>query len=239
MILLAAAALTMPSGTAIMIHGAGGGGWEYDKWRPVFRKAGWQVVAPDLVPDGSLESTKYSDYEDQVQGWSKGAKRPIVAIGASLGGILALSTANRVRPDAIVLVNPAPPKGYREPKGEPAPSIVRWANGPLKDTEDAMPDSDRKTILWAHPKWRDESGAVLNAVREGIVAPTYYGPVLMVIGRDDTDIPAEISRKLAIDLKADVSEYAGMSHVGPLLSTRAEEVAKGVTEWLARRPVGN
>ena len=38
------------SGTIVCIHGAGGGGWEYAKWDPIFRAAGYRVIANDLVP---------------------------------------------------------------------------------------------------------------------------------------------------------------------------------------------
>jgi pimeloyl-ACP methyl ester carboxylesterase len=219
-----------------MIHGAGGGGWEYEKWKPVFEKAGFLVIAHDLVPaKGGLAKTHFKDYLAQVARWSKQAKRPLVLAGASMGGILALKSAERLKPDAIVLINAATPKSVpRKRSGKPAPSVIRWANGPLKDTRDAMPDSDEATILAAHKRWRDESGSVVNAIRTGIEAKKPLCPSLVVVGEKDMDIPPETSRRLAKWLGADVKAYEGMSHVGPLLSTRAEEVARDVISWLNR-----
>jgi pimeloyl-ACP methyl ester carboxylesterase len=229
--LLATLALA-PKPVAVMIHGAGGGGWEYDKWRPVFARAGYQVVAKDLVPvKGGYEATRLEDYVRQVVSWCpKG--RPVVLIGASMGGMLAQLAAARVKAKAVVLVNSTSPEGSGK---RDIPAVVRWANGPLKDTRDSMPDSDEKTILWAWKKWRDESGAVMTALAAGPKVPAFKAPVLVVIGQKDTDIPPEKSRRLAARYKADILEYHGMSHVGPLLSTRAEEVAGSVVAWLKAR----
>lgn len=231
--LVVAATLIPVQGTVVMIHGAGGGGWEYAKWKPVFEKAGWRVVDRDLLPvGGQYERTSFDDYVEQVVAWTP-KEGKVVYVGASMGGILALK-ANEKRPaDAIVLVNAVPPAGVSKPRGgEPLPAIVRWANGPLKDTEVSMPDSDRKTILWAWKKWRDESGTVMNTIRDGVVAKKPQCPVLVVIGEADTDIAPADSRALAKWAGAEVKAYPKMSHVGPLLSTRAGEVARAVVRWL-------
>jgi pimeloyl-ACP methyl ester carboxylesterase len=232
-----AALIVLAPTTVVMVHGAGGGGWEYDLWKPVFERAGYRVVARDLMPaaDG-LSKTRFEDYVRQVQMWRPvGGK--VVLVGASMGGILALRSANLERPEALVLVNSVVPmpvavgrKGLK-----PSPPIVKWANGPLKDTEVAMPDSDRKTIFWAWKRWRDESGAVMDELRAGVLADPVPCPSLVVIGEKDTDIPPAQSRKLAAYLKSDVLSYKGMSHVGPLMSTRAREVARDIIGWLKKK----
>ena len=151
-----------PRDVAVMVHGAGGGGWEYHLWKPVFEKEGWIVVAPDLVPARKgLDNTRFSDYLDQVAGWSERQGGRLVLIGASMGGILALKAAERISPDAIVLVNSRLPKDVGSAtKGAALPPIVRWASGPRGETEVAMPDSDQATIEFAWKRWRDESGTV-------------------------------------------------------------------------------
>lgn len=226
-------AMTVAKGTIVMIHGAGGGGWEYDKWVPVFERQGWKVIHPDLVPTrGKYELTKFRDYVDQVIKWTP-KKGRIVYIGASMGGILALKANERRPADAVVLVNSVGPKGVGEHKlTTPNPAVVRWANGPLKDTEDSMPDSDRETILWAWKRWRDESGAVMNQIRKGISTKKPHCPVMVVLGEKDTDVPHATGLALAKWALADTKTYPGMSHVGPLMSTRAEEVAATVATWL-------
>ncbi|MBI1334498.1 MAG: alpha/beta fold hydrolase [Armatimonadetes bacterium] len=235
--LAAIAALSLAAkGTVVMIHGAGGGGWEYDKWRPVFEKAGWTVVNRDLVPvGGKYENTKFNDYVRQVLTWTPKHGK-IVYIGASMGGILALKANEKHPASAVVLVNSVGPKGIG-PKTDrkPNPPLVVWKDGPLKDTEDAMPDSDRETILWAWKRWRNESGAVMNQIHAGIPARRPKCPVLVVLGANDTDVPHATGLALAKWSSADVKTYENMSHVGPLMSTRAEGVASFVESWVNQK----
>ena len=226
-----------PKPVAVMIHGAGGGGWEYKFWQETFEQKGWEVRAPDMVPsDKGLAKTSLDDYVSQTIK-AAGDARPVVLIGASMGGGLVLMAADKVSPSAIVLVNSTAPMAViDEPHAtEDVPDVIRWANGPLKDTEDALPDSDRETVLWAHKLWRDESGMVVRELRKGVDVKKPKCPVLVVISLDDADVKPELSRKVAAWASADSIEYAGMSHIGPLLSTRAREVATTVEAWLAAR----
>ncbi len=220
-----------------MVHGAGGGGWEYDLWKPVFRSAGWRVVAPDLVPEkAGLAATTFADYARQVESWGARARRPLVLIGASMGGPLSLSAAAKLKPDAIVLVNSVAPAGIPvERKKSEFPDVVRWANGPIQDTRDAMPDSDEKTIQWAWKRWRDESGAVMKSILDGVSVPTPVCPVMVVLGDKDTDVPNSVGLAMAKVYKADVEVFAGTSHVGPLMGHRAKEVAITVLRWIQGR----
>jgi len=222
--------------TAVLVHGAGGGGWEYDLWRPVFESAGMRFIAKDLTPaPGGLTKTAFPDYLRQVV--SAAPKQgKVVLVGASMGGILAIKAAEQLQPAALVLVNSVPPKDIaRARKTSEYPEVVRWANGPIKETRDAMPDSDEKTIRWAWKKWRDESGAVMNALSAGVAAQKPRCPTLVVLGEKDTDVPYATGLELARWASADVMLYRGMSHVGPLMSTRAHEVAKAVTLWIQNR----
>lgn len=233
---LTALALAAPQNLVVMVHGAGGGGWEYDFWKPVFEKAGWRVVAKDLLPaKGGLERTKFTDYVGQVEAWSKrpkGAK--LVLVGASMGGILALKAAETLHPDALVLVDSVPPKGIGPARPQhDYPPIIKWANGPIKDTRDSMPDSDEKTIQWAWKRWRDESGGVLSTISQGVSVKPPTCPVLVIIGEKDTDVDPASGREMAKKFHGDIHFYQGMSHVGPLLSTRATEVASSAQAWVA------
>lgn len=222
----------------VMIHGAGGGGWEYDRWKPVWEQAGWQVVAPDLMPtQAGLAKTTYIDYAAQVRRWVPREHKKLILVGASLGGILALKTAETVKLDAIILINSVPPKGVgKSCAGKPYPDIIRWANGKIQDTRDSLPDGDEATIQWAHPQWRDESGSVLNATRQGIAVQKPTVPILVVIGAKDMDILPQTSLSLAAWANADVHFYAATSHIGPLMGRRAVEIADAAQRWVAARP---
>ncbi len=224
------------SGTIVCIHGAGGGGWEYAKWDPIFRAAGYRVIANDLVPVAAgLADTHFDDYLAQVKAWPPVGASTIL-IGASMGGILALQAAEALNPAALVLVNSVPPAGVGAPRAVKSyPSLIQWANGPLEETASALFDSDEATVQWAWPRWRDESGPVLQEIASGIsVKPPAY-PTLVVLGTEDTDIPYQSGLALAKWAGADVHLYHGMSHVGPLLSRRAEEVAQAIMLWCQQR----
>ena len=151
-------------------------------------------------------------------------------VGASMGGPLVLAAARGLAPDAIVLVNPVPEIGNAGRK--PSPTVVRWANGPYKDTVDSMPESDEAVRRFAWKHWRDESGTVLNALRKGLHPRVPRMRILMVVSGRDTDVPPRLSLATARRLHADVRTLPAMSHVGPLLGREASSVAASVVKWL-------
>ena len=216
--------------TVIMVHGAGGGGWEYRFWAPIFQKAGWRVVARDLVPArGGLARTTVDDYLRQIAAWTPRRHGRLVLVGASMGGPLALGVSRRLRPEAVVLVNPVPETGMAR---KSSPRVVRWAGGPYGDTVGAMPDSDEATRRFAWPRWRDGSGAVLNRLARGLRPERPRCRVLVVVSGKDGDVPPVLSRATARRLRADVSTLPNASHVGPLLGRDAPAVAGSVLRWL-------
>jgi len=219
---------------AIFIHGAGGGGWEWNVWEPVFTKAGWVCVKEDLVPaKAGIADTHFADYIAQVEAWAK-SHQPckLTLIGASMGGILAQKATETLKPDALVLVNSVGPAGIGTRKAKQWPKVIEWSKGTLKETQDSMPDSDDATIQFAFHHWRDESGAVLREISRGVPVASPRCPVLVVLGDQDTDVPNATGKEMAHRYGADMKIYKGMSHVGPLLGKRAPEVAKFVAKWL-------
>lgn len=222
---------------AVMIHGAGGGGWEYHYWRPVFEKAGFRVVAPDMMPSShGLAETTFDDYVEQVV--KAAGKSPDVLIGASMGGSLVLKAAETCKPKTLILVCtsiPAFPGRSSSTKEPSYPAVVKWANGPFQDTVDSMPDSDAATHRFAHPKWRDESGKVLESISKGVSVKKPAVPTLLIIPESDDTVPPSEQQALANWIGADTHRYAGMSHVGPLFSRRRGEVAAAAVKWATNR----
>lgn len=215
------------------MHGAGGGGWEWNVWARVFAAHGFEVRTPDLAagPRG-LAATTLEDHAAQVGGWldQVRVRRPagfVVLVGASLGGLLALMRADAA--DALVLVNPLPPDGLPSP---PRPAVVPWdREASLAGTRRAMPDADDSAALYAFRRWRDESGRVLDQACAGVAIAPVRTPVLVLASDEDGDVPPAVSEALARKLGARLQRWPG-SHVGPLLGRRAAQAAEQAVEWL-------
>ncbi|MEZ5464935.1 MAG: alpha/beta fold hydrolase [Lysobacteraceae bacterium] len=225
--------------SVLMIHGAGGGGWEWNVWRRVFEAQDHEVLAPDLVPvSAGLEATRLDDYRRQLLSALDGRKAAVL-VGASLGGLLALSIASEIPARALVLVNPMPPAPFHDqsPDREPYPPIIPWrSEASIASTRRAMPDADDAARLYAFRRWRDESGDVLNAARAGIEVAQPACPVQVQVSLEDKDVPAEVSLALAKRLEADVVRLPDSSHVGPLLGRQAARCAGLAVAWLNALP---
>ena len=220
--------------TAIFIHGAGGGGWEWKAWIPEFETAGWICIAPDLVPSPSgIAVTRFQDYLDQViQCRHYETEALIVYIGASMGGLLALKAHESYPANALVLINSVGPKGFASEVVPNYPDVIEWSKGNLQESQEAMPDSDPETVQFAFERWRDESGQVLRELHYGIPVDLPTCRTLVIVGSEDKDVPPTVGTDMTELYGADLIVYEGMSHVGPLLGTRATEVARDTLAWL-------
>lgn len=226
----------------VMVHGAGGGGWEWRLWAEVFGAAGLSVLAPDLVPSSAgLAATHFGHYREQVGLWCRTSERPMVLIGASLGGLLALSAAGDSRPAALVLVNPMPPKGIEPWPDLPVrPPVVDWSRSAFASTRDALADAGLDAARWVHARWRDESGTVLNEAQAGIRVAVPRCPMLVMAAADDRDLPPATSRAVAAASAADFVSVPDCGHLGILLGRGANTAAALALAWLnGRLPRGN
>jgi pimeloyl-ACP methyl ester carboxylesterase len=223
-----------PPRAVLMVHGAGGGGWEFNAWARVFAAAGWQVRAPDLMPVAQgLAATRFDDCRAQVAAWLASMPRPRVLVGASLGGLLALRCAAGA--DALVLVNPLPPAPWHAllPAAPRSGAIEAWgARASLAGTRRALPDAGAGEAWFAFRRWRDESGAVLDEARGGIACALPACPVLVVASQRDADVPVDAIRGLAQACSARLLVLEEASHVGALVGREATRAATEVVTWL-------
>lgn len=222
--------------SALLIHGAGGGGWEWNLWGGVLIAQGLRVDAPDLQPaSAGLHKTVFDDYLTQVRDALHALPRPRALVGASLGGLLAAVVADAA--DALVLVNPLPPVPFNE--GLPQrtwPDLVPWhRDARLASTRRAMPDADDAAALYAFRRWRDESGAVLRAARAGVAIPKPRCRVLCIVSEQDEDVPAATTLALAAAWQTDLIRLPSATHVAPLLGRDAAAVARQAAAWLSAR----
>lgn len=216
----------------MLVHGAGGGAWEWNLWRGVLAARGLIVAAPELQPHpAGLAATGFDDYAMQVRAALEAMPRPRALIGASLGGLLALRCVDAA--DAVVLVNPLPPMPWSDrlpPRTEE--EVVPWrTTARLSGTRRALPDSDDATALFAFRHWRDESGWVLRDARAAAIErPTV--PLLCIASADDEDVPAATTEALAAAWGGECWRVPG-GHVSPLLGRQAPALARRVADWLS------
>ena len=225
-----------PPGSVLMVHGGGGGAWEWAVWRGVFESAGLRVHAPDLQPAaGGLEATGLRDYLAQVRAALEALPKPRAVVGASLGGLLASACADAA--DALVVVNPLPPAPWhaRLPARE-WPAVVPWQrDARLTGTRAALPDADEATALFAFRHWRDESGRAMREAQAGLAVPRPGCPVLCIASMADEDVPPALTAALAREWDASLLRAQAASHVGPLLGRGAADCAAQALAWLSAR----
>ena len=229
---------------ALLVHGAGGGAWEWSLWRGVLEAHAIATHALELRPAvAGLAATTLGDYQDQVRDALRALPQPRVMIGASLGGLLAVMCAamsealSANQADALVLVNPLPPAPWHRqlPRREWSGAVVSWQrNARLASTRDALGDADDAAAILAFRHWRDESVAVLREAHAGIEVGMPACPVLLIASARDEDVPPEIILAMSVEWRADRLETLAPGHVGPLLGREAPGVARQAVAWLNR-----
>ncbi len=225
-----------PVRSVLMVHGGGGGGWEWAVWRGVFETPQLRVETPDLQPSPhGLARTGFEDYAGQVRAALAVLPRPRALVGASLGGLLAAACADDA--DAVVLVNPLPPAPWHAqlPRRD-WPDVIPWQrDARLTGTRRALPDADEATALFAFRHWRDESGQAMREAYAGIAVPVPECRVLCIASMVDDDVPPALTAALASDWGASLLQAQAVSHVGPLLGRGAAACAAQALAWLSVR----
>lgn len=225
----------VPCWNALLVHGAGGGVWEWNRWRGVLQAHAIAVQAVELQPTAQgLAATTLQDYAIQIELALQALPRPRVLVGASLGGLLAAMCASEA--DAVVLVNPLPPTPWHRQLAQRSwERVIPWrSNARLHSTREAMRDADDASALWAFRHWRDESGEALSQAHAGVEVAKPDCPALFVVSSEDEDVSREIILAWARAWRANRLETLATSHVGPLLGHQAPVIAIQAVAWLNR-----
>lgn len=99
--------LAEPPRTLLVVHGAGSGPLVFEDWPRCLPAA--RFIAPDLQEDLDAARATMGDYAHRVEGAIEGAETPLLLVGWSMGGLVAMMAADTIRPDGIVLLEPSPP----------------------------------------------------------------------------------------------------------------------------------
>ena len=214
--------------TALLLHGFGGSG---RVWARVQARLAIESIAPDLPGFGgapALADPDVAAYADFVTEQLSALDRPVVLVGASMGGKIALATAAR-RPDlvdALVLCAPSPPTPEPIDPDQRRRQLCAWGDpdagrGSIGDTLAKPVTPELFDILLADWlavdegawRWWWEAGS-----RETIDVSGVNTPTVILGGDADERLGAEAQRRLTLPhlVHARVRSLAGAGHLLPV-----------------------
>jgi pimeloyl-ACP methyl ester carboxylesterase len=165
--------LAEPPRTVIAVHGAGSGPWVFDTWLGWFSAA--RFVAPDLQEGLDPARATMGGYARRVERAAVGAEAPLLLVGWSMGGLVAMMAAQSIRPDAIVLLEPSPPA---EVAGLQPAVAIRPGSFDPEQAYGPFPPGVRA---------RPESAVARSERARGISVPRLRCPSLLVSGAEFPD----------------------------------------------------
>lgn len=203
-------------GDIVLVHGIGEHSGRYARPGSLLAEGGYRVRGYDLLGFGASSGgrgdiAKWSLFLDQVEGHIKAARtpgRPLVLMGHSMGGLIALDYAlsERPRPDLLVLSAPAIGGGKPWQKSLapflgrtfPTLSLPTRVRGDQLSRDPAVGEA-----YFADPQVLTKAtmrlGAGLFSAQDRVVAAlgSLTVPTLVIHGGIDTLVPTESSAMLA------------------------------------------
>ncbi len=225
----------------LFIHGAYTGSWSWQHHLSYFSKQGWECDALNLrghYRSGAtdLSEVHFADYVEDVQEVIKHLGKEHVIITTSSGGIITQKYIEGNPARAAVLINSIPPKGLELPWVDSAslaamPPTIELERESLRAE---FPDISSEDFDRCFPLFGKEAGAAAKEWRTGIeIDVSKVSCPVLVVGSDlDERIPPGVSEKIAKFYHGDYLCCEGASHLGVLLGSNWERVARAVCQWL-------
>ena len=217
---------------------------------PMLAANGWDCAALNWrghhlsapMEESDLVKVTLYDYVDDVESVARALGRPIIIVGHSIGGPVALKYAEvgSVQPRAVVLMTPAPTLGagsYDWPS--PTRSRVIPAFTAAEARTYFFYDIEQEQLERYVGLLCPESPLAVHDGGRGLldIAPhRVSGPVLVMGAQHDMMHGANstIDRDMARHFGADYLYLRGVGHL-PLAERRWQEVAEAMLRWLTRQ----
>ena len=211
--------------TFALIHGGGGGAWDWHRVAPELRERGHDPVAVDLPSED--DSAGWSEYTDTVVR-KVGDRSDLVVVGHSLGGFTAPLVCARVPVELLVLVAAMIPS--------PGETFADWwkNTGYEENGYDDVFYHDVAPELAAEARRREREEAS-KALREPWPLQAWPDtPTRYLLCRDDRMFPATWARCHARErLGIEPDEIDGGHYI---MLSRPLELAQRLAAYVARVP---
>ncbi len=224
----------------ILVHGAANSAAIWTFWQRELAARGWASFAIDLRGHGQdgatdLSHTGMPEYAAEVRRLAVRLGRPPVALGWSMGGLVAMLAAVDGGFHACVGLAPSTPARAIDSAvllrvGEFGPEEYGITSRD-PDAQRAMPDLDREERLIALGSLGRESRLARDQRKAGIVIESLPCPLMIVTGAADRQWPRQ--RYDDLSLPATHLTADGASHWGLVLNRRVlATIIPGVLEWI-------
>ena len=196
----------------LLIHGACSGPWAFEGWEDSFLPEA-RLLPVDLQEGLEVGAATMEDYVERVVIAAGGIHDRPVLVGWSMGGLVAMMAAPRLRASRLVLIEPSPPieivGAHPEVEipasGSYGAEVYGGLSGLLERPESAVARAQRQ---------------------RGISIPELPFRTLVVSGDDFPEVRGSL---LAARYHADEMYYAGHDHVRLV---RARKVRRAIAGWL-------
>ena len=242
-----------PKGTIVLVHGLAEHSGRYERTGDLLSDAGFHVRAFDLIGAGGTggkrwDIDRWSRYHDQVErhmSWARERGKPVILMGHSLGGNLALGYAEsrRPAPDLLVVTAPGVEGGAAWQKAA-APIVANLApglympNGVKGDQlsrDPAVAEAYFADPL-VHVKSTTRLGAALFQAMSDVVADAERidPPTLVLHGAADPIVPPQSTAFLGELPGVERRLYPGLRHE-ILNEPEGPEIVAEIVDWINNR----
>jgi pimeloyl-ACP methyl ester carboxylesterase len=235
--------------TLLLLHGAGCGGWVWDFLSDFFQDAGYPVEVLDFTRQAQGRDAGLGDYVAQARAALARIGGPVVAIGHSLGALVAQRLLLEPPLAAAALLCPVPPEGLwfsaarlafadpslfaeaarmEAPPGSAPPELAGSLFGP------AMPEEAARRLI---ARMGGESPTALWEAQAPQPVPhgwLHRRPVLVLGAGADRLIPGDAVERCALWHGAPAPDFLpGLGHL-MMLEPGWPAVAERLLAWLKR-----
>ncbi|QMU76968.1 alpha/beta hydrolase [Streptacidiphilus sp. PB12-B1b] len=234
-------AVVQERGCVVLVPGSLHGWWAFERWMPVFARAGWTPLSMSFpnhtgsrtVATGEYLSLTPADYAADLLAVLDRAGPGTALLGHSMGGLVAQLAAQQSPPSALVLVSAVGPGQLGAMRAAPYPidrPVMVSRDQAREQWFHHLPEAALDTVMG---RLRPESPAVVNAYSDGSIhidTGSITCPVL-VVGPENDRSPVHDVRRIAELYGVTPVLVPGVGH-DMMLEDAGQHTACAIAEWL-------